>query len=98
MELSQIIKIAAIAMSCKNRAKALLAHSQQLDDQTFDALIAYTDNVLDTINILSEVLEDYHEKLNSDECLLLLFQVKENIEKSSKMEEFLSKYISMSVH
>ena len=98
MELSQIVKIAAIAMSCKSRARALLADSQHLDEQTFDALIAYTDNVLDTINILTEVLEDYHENLNSSECLILLQQVKENIDKSLLIEEYLSDYVSLTVH
>ena len=98
MELSDIIKIAAIAMACRNRARALLSENQHFDDETFDALIAYTDNVLDTIDILTEVLDEHYENLNTNECLLLMQQVKENIDKSVEIEEFLSQYVSLTVH
>jgi|TARA_R100000900_G_scaffold133545_1_gene110335 hypothetical protein len=98
MELSDIIKIAAIAMSCRNRARALLSDNQHFDDEIFDALIAYTDNVLNTIDVLTEVLEEHYEDLNTTESVLLLHQVKLNIDKSVEIEDFLSQYVSLSVH
>tara|TARA_A100001391_G_C4999610_1_gene260391 strand:+ start:306 stop:602 length:297 start_codon:yes stop_codon:yes gene_type:complete len=98
MELSDIVKIAAIAMACRNRARALLSDNQHFDDETFDALVAYTDNVLDTIDVLTEILDEHYENLNTTECLLLMHQVKENIDKSVEIEEFLSQYVSLTVH
>ena len=66
--------------------------------ETFDALVAYTDNVLDTIDVLTEILDEHYENLNTTECLLLMHQVKENIDKSVEIEEFLSQYVSLTVH
>ena len=71
---------------------------QTLKLETFDALVAYTDNVLDTIDVLTEVLDEHYENLNTTECLLLMQQVKENIDKSVEIEEFLSQYVSLTVH
>ena len=98
MELSDIIKIAAIAMSCRNRARALLSDNQHFDDEIFDALVAYTDNVLNTIDVLTEVLEEHYEDLSTTESVLLLHQVKLNIDKSVEIEDYLSQYVSLSVH
>ncbi len=98
MNLSDIIKIAAIACSCRNRARALLSDNELLDDETFDALIAYTDNVLDTIDLLSEVLQNHDDNLNTHDCLILMQQIKENIDKSAEIEQFLSQYVSLTVH
>ena len=98
MELSDIIKIAAIAMSCRNRARALLSDNQHFDDEIFDALVAYTDNVLNTIDVITELLEEHYEDLSTTESVLLLHQVKLNIDKSVEIEDYLSQYVSLSVH
>ena len=98
MELSDIIKIASIAMSCRNRARALLSENQHFDDEIFDALVAYTDNVLNTIDVITELLEEHYEDLSTTESVLLLHQVKLNIDKSVEIEDYLSQYVSLSVH
>lgn len=98
MNLSDIIKIAAIATSCRSRARALLSENEYLDDYTFNALVSYTDNVLDTLELLSEILENHYDNLHTQDCLVLMQQIKENIDESVEIEEYLSNFVSLTVH
>ena len=97
MHLADIIKIAAIAMACRNRARALLSDNQYFDD-IFDALVSYTENVLNTLDVITEILDEHYDDLESPQSLLLMHEVKENIRKSVEIEDFLSQYVSLIVH
>tara|TARA_R100000908_G_C3728459_1_gene128644 strand:+ start:344 stop:640 length:297 start_codon:yes stop_codon:yes gene_type:complete len=98
MKLEDVLKILQIAMSCRNRAKMLLIENQYLDESIFDALIIYTNNVLATIDLLSDVLDFYYDDLNSAECLEIMQEVKNRIDNSAEIEDHLSKYVSLTVH
>tara|TARA_R100000951_G_scaffold19720_1_gene16625 strand:- start:2463 stop:2759 length:297 start_codon:yes stop_codon:yes gene_type:complete len=98
MELTNILKILTIAASCRNRAKMLLIENQYLDDHIFDALVAYTGSIIETINLLSEIVEFHYENLNTVECLEIMKKAKNKIEHSAIIENELSKYISLTVH
>jgi hypothetical protein len=98
MELKDVIKILEIALSCRNRAKMLLIENHHLEDQVFDLLVLYTNNVIETINLLSDLIEDHSDDLNTVECLEIMKQVKQRIDDSATIEDFLSKYVSLTVH
>ena len=98
MELKDVIKILQIALSCRNRAKMLLIENHHLEEQVFDLLVLYTNNVIETINLLSDLIEDHSDDLNTVECLEIMKQVKQRIDDSATIEDFLSKYVSLTVH
>tara|TARA_R110001583_G_C5661247_1_gene409656 strand:+ start:2693 stop:2989 length:297 start_codon:yes stop_codon:yes gene_type:complete len=98
MELNDVIKILQIAVSCRSRAKMLLVENHYLDEPIFDALIIYTNNVIETIELLSDILEYHFHDLNSHECLEIMEEVKVRIDNSAEIEDHLSKYVSLTVH
>lgn len=98
MELTDIIKILTMALSCKSRAKMLLIENQYLEDNIFDALVIYAGNIIETINLLSEIIETHYENLNTVECLEIMKKVKNKIDDSAIIENHLSRYVSLAVH
>ena len=96
--LQQIVKVMQIALSCRSRAKMLLVENQYLEEHIFDSLIIYTNNVIETINLLTDVLEYHYDDLESLECLRLMEEVKKRIDNSAEIEDHLSKYLSLTVH
>ena len=98
MELKDVIKILEIALSCRNRTKMLLIENHHLEEQVFDLLVLYTNHVIETINLLSDLIEDHSDDLNTVECLEIMKQVKQRIDDSATIEDFLSKYVSLTVH
>tara|TARA_R100001015_G_C4634728_1_gene201876 strand:+ start:5269 stop:5565 length:297 start_codon:yes stop_codon:yes gene_type:complete len=98
MELRDVLKILEIALSCRNRAKMLLIENHYLEEQVFDLLVLYTSNVIETINLLSDLLEDHSDNLNTVECLEIMTEIKQRIDDSATIEDFLSKYVSLTVH
>ena len=98
MKLEDVIRILQIAISCRNRAKMLLIENHYLEESIFDALIIYTNNVIETIELLSDVLEYHFDDLNSVKCLEIMQEVKNRIDNSAEIEDHLSKYVSLTVH